>query len=120
MTGSPKKNPEIRNYDGRLKPMTLRAAVRPLALAFALASACPNIAFALGGTSVSAGNCSIASVGESSSNSITCNFGLTSEQLREVTKAAVEGATGPLIDRIADIGKTLGVTANAAKGGSGL
>ena len=45
----------------------------------------------------------------------TINFGLTPEQLREVTKAAVEGATGPLIDRISVISKTLGVTEDAAK-----
>jgi tetratricopeptide (TPR) repeat protein len=45
----------------------------------------------------------------------TINFGLTDEQLRQVTKAAVEGATGPLIDRISVISKTLGVTEDAAK-----
>jgi hypothetical protein len=44
----------------------------------------------------------------------TLNFGLTPEQLREVTKAAVEGATEPLIGRIEDIGKRLGVTEDAA------
>jgi hypothetical protein len=35
--------------------------------------------------------------------------------LREVTKAAVEGATEPLIGRIEDIGKRLGITEDAAK-----
>ena len=45
----------------------------------------------------------------------TINFGLTPEQLRQVTQAAVEGATGPLIDRISVISKTLGVTQDAAK-----
>jgi hypothetical protein len=46
---------------------------------------------------------------------VTCNFGLTPEQLKQATEAAVKGATGPLIDRIADISKTLGVTEDAAK-----
>jgi hypothetical protein len=36
-------------------------------------------------------------------------FGLTPEQLQQVTEAAVKGATGPLIDRVAEISKTLGV-----------
>ena len=42
-------------------------------------------------------------------------FRLTPEQLKQATEAAVKGATGPLIDRIADISKTLGVTEDAAK-----
>jgi hypothetical protein len=46
---------------------------------------------------------------------LTCNFGLTPEQFREVTRAAVEGATEPLIGRIEDIGKRLGITEEAAK-----
>ena len=45
----------------------------------------------------------------------TFNFGLTTEQLKEATAAAVSGATGPLLDRITDISKTLGVTQDAAK-----
>ena len=45
----------------------------------------------------------------------TFNFGLSPEQLKEATKAAVVGATGPLLDRITDISKTLGVTQDAAK-----
>jgi hypothetical protein len=48
-------------------------------------------------------------------NTLTCNFGLTPEQLKQATEAAVKGATGPLIDRITDISKTLGVTEEAAK-----
>jgi hypothetical protein len=49
-----------------------------------------------------------------SGNTVTCNFGLTPEQLKQVTEAAVKGTTGPLVDRIADISKTLGVTEDAA------
>src|SRR5260370_11861263 len=59
--------------------------------------------------------CSIATSGRASNNTVTCNFGLTPEQLKQATEAAVKGATGPLIDRIVDISKTLGVTEDAAK-----
>jgi tetratricopeptide (TPR) repeat protein len=45
----------------------------------------------------------------------TVNFGLTPEQLREVTRATVEGATEPLVAQIRAIGKTLDVTEDAAK-----
>ncbi len=41
--------------------------------------------------------------------------GLSAEELRQATEAAVRGATGPLIDRIAEISKTLGVAVDAAK-----
>ncbi len=41
--------------------------------------------------------------------------GLSAEELRQATEAAVRGATGPLIDRITEISKTLGVTVDAAK-----
>ncbi len=67
------------------------------------------------GDKVEAGSCAIASNGSASGNTITCNFGLTSEQLKQVTEAAVKGATGPLIDRVVDTSKTLGVTEDAAK-----
>ena len=49
------------------------------------------------------------------SGDVTVNYGLTPEQLKQVTDAAVEGATGPLLDRIVGISKKLGVTADAAK-----
>ena len=70
---------------------------------------------ALSDTSASATNCSIAAGHDASHNTLTCNFGLTPEQLRQATKAAVEGATGPLMDRIEDISQKLGVTKNAAR-----
>jgi hypothetical protein len=66
-------------------------------------------------SSVSANACSIAAGGNASNNTLTCNFGLTPEQLREVTKAAVEGATEPLIGRIVDISQRFGITQEAAK-----
>src|SRR3954466_4840224 len=37
----------------------------------------------------------------------TINFGLTPEQVKELTEAAVRGATGPLTSTIVDLGKRL-------------
>lgn len=64
---------------------------------------------------VNAGPCSVAAGRDVRNNTLTCNFGLTPEQLRQVTKAAVEGTTEPLMGRIEDISKRLGVTEEAAK-----
>ena len=94
-------------------------ASRPwLALVFGalLVLAHPHLAAALGDTDVKAGACSIATGGNATKNTtITCNFGLTPEQLREATKAAVAGATEPLLDRIDKIRNVLGVTRSAAE-----
>jgi tetratricopeptide (TPR) repeat protein len=59
--------------------------------------------------------CAFAAGRDISNNAVTCNFGLTPEQLKEATEAAVKGATGPLLDRIEAISKTIGVTQDAAK-----
>src|SRR5215831_11670979 len=40
-------------------------------------------------------------------------YGLTPEQVQELTKAAAAGAVGPLADKIVDLSKRLGVTDNA-------
>jgi tetratricopeptide (TPR) repeat protein len=72
-----------------------------------------HAALALGDKKIDAGPCSIATGENASNNSVTCNFGLTDEQLKQVTAAAVRGATEPLMDRIIDISKTLGVTTEA-------
>ena len=64
---------------------------------------------------VTAAPCSIAAGRDASNNNTTCNFGLTPAQLKEVTEAAVKGATEPLTHQIVDISKTLGVTEGAAK-----
>ena len=45
----------------------------------------------------------------------TINFGLTPEQVRELTEAAARGATGPLTTTIVDLSKRLGVTEDATK-----
>ena len=47
---------------------------------------------------VDASACSIAAGRDARNNTLTCNFGLTPEQLKQVTDAAVKGATGPLLD----------------------
>jgi len=85
-----------------------------LALAAILTLAHPRLAAALG-DDVKAGQCGVAAGGNATNNTVTCNFELTPEQLREATKAAVEGATEPLLDRIEKIGKVLGVTKDAAE-----
>jgi tetratricopeptide (TPR) repeat protein len=43
------------------------------------------------------------------------NFGLTPEQVKELTEAAARGATAPLTTAIVDLSKRLGVTEDAAK-----
>ena len=94
--------------------MTRAALLAAVALSAAMIVLGQQTAVALG-DKVEAGSCAIANSGSASGNTITCNFGLTPEQLKQVTEAAVKGATGPLIDRIVDISKTLGVTEDAAK-----
>jgi|GEM_PF-1234637 len=59
---------------------------------------------------VTAENCGIAAGRDASGNTITCNYGLTSEEIETLTEAAVSGATGPLLDRIEALGKRLGVS----------
>jgi hypothetical protein len=88
------------------------AAIAPAAL---IAAVVAGDAIAADGPSVTANDCSIAAAGNASNNTLTCNFGLTTEQLRQVTEAAVKGATGALSKQLSDISKTLGVTEEAAK-----
>ena len=90
---------------------TMRRAA-PLT-AFALSAAMQQ-AVALA-DKVEAGSCAIANSGSAIANTVTCNFGLTPEQLKQVTEAALKGATEPLTRQIFDISKTLGVTEDAAK-----
>jgi hypothetical protein len=45
---------------------------------------------------------------------VAVTYGLTPEQVEELTKAAAAGAVGPLADRIADLSNRLGVTQGAA------
>jgi tetratricopeptide (TPR) repeat protein len=92
-----------------------RAHWLALPLAAILTAVAPHAVFALEDTTVNAAPCGIATGANATNNTVTCNFGLTDEQLKQVTAAAVKGETGPLLDRIVDISKTLGVTTEAAK-----
>jgi tetratricopeptide (TPR) repeat protein len=49
-----------------------------------------------------------------SQGSVTVTYGLTPEQVRELTKAAVAGATGPLSTQLVEVSSKLGVTQAAA------
>ncbi len=77
--------------------------------------ALPPAARAAGDSAVGAAPCGIAAGRDASNNTLTCNFGLTPEQLKQLTEAAVRGATEPLAHQIVDISKTLGVTEGAAE-----
>ena len=95
--------------------MTARRHWLALAFGVTVVLAHPRIAAATGDTDVKAGQCSVAAGGDAKNNTVTCNFGLTPEQLKELTRAAVAGATEPLLDRIEGISKRLGITEEAAK-----
>lgn len=62
------------------------------------------------GNGINAANCGIAAGRDARGNSLTCNFGLTSEEIETLTRAAVAGATEPLVDRIVALGNRLGVS----------
>jgi hypothetical protein len=66
-------------------------------------------------SSVSANTCSIAAAGNASNNTLNCYFGLTPDQFKQLTEAAVKGATEPLVTEIRAVGKTLDITEDAAK-----
>jgi tetratricopeptide (TPR) repeat protein len=91
----------------------MRFAGIAVILAAGLVGAYPKVTIA--DDASAAAPCSFAAGRDVSNNTVTCNFGLTPEQLKQVTKAAVEGATEPLLDRIATISQKLGVTEDAAK-----
>jgi tetratricopeptide (TPR) repeat protein len=90
--------------------------VRKYVIALGSASA---IAFWIASSAVRAGadnaSCSLSSNPNLSGNTVTCNFGLTPEQLKELTEAAVKGANEPLTHQIVEISRTLSVTEDAAK-----
>ncbi len=69
-----------------------------------------------GGNAINAvGNCGVAAGHDANGNIITCNYGLSPKQMKELTLAAVEGATEPLLGRIETLSKRLGVTEEAAR-----
>ena len=93
-----------------------RAPIRLAALlAAALTLFAPHAAVAAG-DKAEPGSCNITTGGiGSGGNTAICNYGLTPERLKQVTEAAVRGATEPLTRQIVDISKTLGITEDAAK-----
>ena len=88
---------------------------RSAALAVGLATIALQVEFASANSKIDTGQCSVAVAGSAVGNSITCNFGLTPEQLRQLTEAAVRGATDAQQERVEKVSKTLGLTESAAK-----
>jgi tetratricopeptide (TPR) repeat protein len=87
---------------------------RLAALAFSIATLVQGQQAVALGDKVEAG-CGIANSGSASGNSVTCNFGLTPEQLKQATEAAVKGATEAQQEHLDKISETLGVTKSAAR-----
>ena len=94
--------------------MTRAAVLVVVPLLAAMIVVDQGAAFALG-DKVEAGSCAIANSGSASGNIVTCNFGLTSEQLKQLTEAAVKGATAAQQEHLDRISETLGVTKSATK-----
>ena len=80
-----------------------------------MAMALPLTAAQAADNAVGAAACSVAGGRDASNNTITCNFGLTPEQLKQATEAAVKGATEAQQEHLDKISGTLGVTKDAAE-----
>ena len=88
---------------------------RSAALALGLTILALTAGLAFADSRIDAGQCSVAVAGSAVGNSITCNFGLTPEQLKQLTEAAVRGATEAQQEHVDKVSKTLGLTESAAK-----
>ena len=88
---------------------------RSAALALGLATLALQAELAFADSKIDTGQCSVAVAGSAVGNSITCNFGLTPEQLKQLTEAAVRGATDAQQEHVDKVSKTLGLTESAAK-----
>src|SRR5574337_100509 len=103
-------------HRGKREPWPIRRPLKPaLALPIGLAIVALHSAFAFADSKIETGQCSIGVAGSAVGNSITCNFGLTPDQLKQLTEAAVRGATDAQEERLDAVGRTLGITANAVK-----
>ena len=85
------------------------------ALVISFATVVFQVEFASADSKIDAGQCSVAVAGSAVGNSITCNFGLTPGQLRQLTEAAVRGATDAQQEHVDKVSRTLGLTESAAK-----
>jgi tetratricopeptide (TPR) repeat protein len=94
--------------------MTRAVLLATVALSVAVIAFEQQTAVALG-DKVEAGSCAIANSGSASGNSVTCNFDMPPEKLKELIAAALKGGEDPILDRLVQISKTLGVTEDAAK-----
>jgi tetratricopeptide (TPR) repeat protein len=94
--------------------MTRAAPFAAVALSAALVVLGQQTAVALG-DKVEAGSCAIANSGVASGNTITCNFDMPPEKLKELIEAALKGGEEPILDRLEQVSETLGVTKSAAK-----
>jgi hypothetical protein len=92
-----------------------RQEVAAFAAAALIAALVAGDAVAADSTTVTASACALSAGRDASNNTVTCNFGLTQEQLNQLTEAAVKGATEPLVTQIRAIGKILDITEDAAK-----
>src|SRR5262245_15835348 len=92
-----------------------RSPIVVLTLSLLVGATVSRAALALGDTSATATDCSIAAGRDASNNTVTCTYGLSPEQVKELTQAAAAGATGPLTATIVDLSKKLGVTEDATK-----
>ena len=78
--------------------MTRAAVLAAVALSAAMIAFGQQTAVAFG-DKVEGGSCAIANSGSASGNTITCNFGMPPEQLKETIEAAVSGR---LIEKIVE------------------
>jgi hypothetical protein len=94
--------------------MTRAAHFAVFALSAAMIVLAQQAAVALGDR-IEAGSCAIANSGSASGNTITCNFDMPPEKLKELIEAALKGGEEPILDRLEQVSETLGITKSAAK-----
>jgi tetratricopeptide (TPR) repeat protein len=89
-----------------------RSALAALLLAATMLH--PPQARAFGDTTTGAA-CSVTVTGDATDNKVTCNFGLTPEQLKDLIAAVTGGAVGALAKEMGQFSHALGVTQEAAR-----